>query len=126
MRTWIQLADFQPFHSSDAVDCHPEDGAAVGGFIAIVRQTWGFVSALKPHCHRQKHWKQDERLTLLLLLPCLQIGPFWFPPTFISLGYAGSGGLFVGLVFIAGVLPIVFAQFWEGRKHKARNAATQA
>ena len=27
-----------------AVDCHPDHGASVGGFIALTRQTWGFVS----------------------------------------------------------------------------------
>ena len=30
--------------TADAVDCHPGDGASVGGFVALVRQTWGFVS----------------------------------------------------------------------------------
>ncbi|MCJ1302715.1 hypothetical protein MMC08_005519, partial [Hypocenomyce scalaris] len=51
------------------------------------------------------------------------IGPFWFPDMFASLGYAGSGGLCAGIVFIAAWLPTAFIQFRGGALRARRNAS---
>jgi hypothetical protein len=51
-----------------AVDCHREEAAAIGVFITLVRQIWGFI------------------------------GPFWFPPMIESIGLGNSAGILAALV----------------------------
>jgi hypothetical protein len=68
-----------------AVDCHPDQSSSIGVFVNVVRSTWGFI------------------------------GPFWFPSMIQKIGIAGSCGLMAGIIFVAGVLPIVGCQFSRKR-----------
>jgi hypothetical protein len=42
------------------------------------------------------------------------LGPFWFPYMFSSLGLSGSAGLMVGIIVIFSILPTILIQ-WKGQ-----------
>ncbi|KAH0361729.1 MFS general substrate transporter, partial [Aureobasidium melanogenum] len=72
-----------------AVDCHQEESASVGVFIAFVKQIWGFT------------------------------GPFWFPQMFEKIGLPGTAGVGCGFVVVFSVIPAVFIHLKGGmRKEK--------
>ncbi|RWA06159.1 hypothetical protein EKO27_g8944 [Xylaria grammica] len=64
-----------------AVDCHHEEAAAIGVFITLVRQIWGFI------------------------------GPFWFPPLLANVGLIASTGVATALIVGTSVLPTVLLQW---------------
>ncbi|KAF5137971.1 putative efflux pump mfs2 [Metarhizium anisopliae] len=63
-----------------AVDCYPHDAAAVGVFILLVRQTWGFI------------------------------GPFWIPQMVDVLGLAMSSVLATAMIVVVSIIPTVLLQ----------------
>ncbi|KAK9443288.1 benzoate 4-monooxygenase cytochrome P450 [Metarhizium brunneum] len=63
-----------------AVDCYPHDAAAVGVFILLVRQTWGFI------------------------------GPFWIPQMVDVLGLAMSSVLATAMIVVVSIIPTVILQ----------------
>lgn len=48
-------------------------------------------------------------------------GPFYFPPMFDALGYAGTFGLLAGLIGVAAWIPIAGIHWWCNRKDKHDN-----
>ncbi|KAJ6442214.1 benzoate 4-monooxygenase cytochrome P450 [Purpureocillium lavendulum] len=71
-----------------AVDCLPQDGAAVGTFVIFVRHIWGFI------------------------------GPFWFPQMINTLGFARSTAvpvaMIVGVSMLAKPNPLVLRRHRPG------------
>ncbi|KAJ2993450.1 hypothetical protein NUW58_g1843 [Xylaria curta] len=67
-----------------SIDCHHHEAAAIGVFITLVRQIWGFI------------------------------GPFWFPPLLINVGFVASTGVATALIVGTSILPTVLLQ-WKGR-----------
>ncbi|ABN65612.2 major facilitator superfamily multidrug-resistance protein [Scheffersomyces stipitis CBS 6054] len=64
-----------------SIDCNPAYASDIGLFITIVRQVYGFVA------------------------------PFYFPSMFTNLGFIGSAGLMIGLVFVFGTIVTSFVHF---------------
>jgi hypothetical protein len=69
------------------VDTHHSQSSSVGVFVNVLRSTWGFIC------------------------------PFWLPDMVKSIGIGGSGGLTAGIIFAVSVLPTIFVQFFESKKH---------
>ncbi|KAI8948534.1 major facilitator superfamily domain-containing protein [Xylaria longipes] len=67
-----------------AVDCHHQEATAIGVFITLVRQIWGFI------------------------------GPFWFPPLLANVGLVASTGVATALIVGTSVLPTVLLQWKGG------------
>ncbi|KAI5308391.1 hypothetical protein KEM55_005842 [Ascosphaera atra] len=72
-----------------AVDSHQNHSGSVGVSINFIRSTWGFI------------------------------GPLYFPDMFANLGLRGSGGLMVGIVVAAALIPTMFIQ-WKGKSLRQR------
>ena len=84
-----------------AVDSHREDSAAIGVFFNVVRLVYGFVSLTpKFSAGCVAHW----------LIVSWQIGPFYFPYMFASLGFAGTAGVLCAIVVVGGMVPAVGVQ----------------
>lgn len=64
-----------------AVDCYRDKSAAIGVFITLVRQIWGFI------------------------------GPFWFPPMIGHVGLRGSAGVVVALIAGISMIPTMVLQW---------------
>ncbi|KAI0406749.1 major facilitator superfamily domain-containing protein [Xylaria palmicola] len=64
-----------------SIDCHHEEAAAIGVFINLVRQIWGFI------------------------------GPFWFPPLLANVGLIASAGVVTGLIVGTSILPTLVLQW---------------
>lgn len=47
-----------------------------------------------------------------------QIGPFWFPSMFDSIGLNGAAALCSALMLVFGVVPTALQQFWIGPKQR--------
>lgn len=88
-----------------AVDNYRERSGDVGIAVNVVRQIWAFVSYSAFNLNRY-----------LTNMP-LQIGPFYFPDLYGSLGFAGGSGLLVGLIFVFAVIPVAIVHF-RGRERK--------
>ncbi|KAK2593031.1 hypothetical protein QQS21_009285 [Conoideocrella luteorostrata] len=73
-----------------AVDCYPEDAAAVGVFVTLVRQLWGFI------------------------------GPFWFPQMIENIGFEKSTAVSTAMMVGVSVVPTALLQWkgrtWRGGK----------
>ena len=72
----------------DAVEKNIARAGEVGVALVLVRQIWSFVSTLLLGIN-------FHRLTL-----GVQIGPFWFPVMFNSIGLAASAGLCSALMAV--------------------------
>ncbi|KAI8679148.1 MFS domain-containing protein [Fusarium keratoplasticum] len=64
-----------------AVDCYPDDAAAVGVFISLVRQMWGFI------------------------------GPFWIPNMAREIGLSESAGVAIALIVVVALIPTMVLQW---------------
>lgn len=64
-----------------AVDCHSQEAIAIGVFVSLFRQIWGFI------------------------------GPFWFPPMLANVGFVGSTGIATALIVGGSLLPTLLLQW---------------
>ncbi|KAI3342594.1 major facilitator superfamily domain-containing protein [Ustulina deusta] len=64
-----------------AVDCHHQEATAIGVFVILVRQVWGFI------------------------------GPFWFPPLIANVGLVASTGVITALIIGGSFLPTMLVQW---------------
>ncbi|KAJ6116225.1 hypothetical protein N7512_005950 [Penicillium capsulatum] len=91
-----------------AVESKKEQAAEVGVLVNICLQIYGFVCSPSLDPLRQ---------TVLIIELC-QLGPFYFPDMFATLGLGGAAGVMVAIVGGCAMLPIIAVQLIATRQDK--------